>query len=429
MVVVQVAISLTALLAVTAIALDVGTLLTEQRHGQAAADAAALAGAIDLFTNYQTNNGTDPKGTAKASALSTAAANGYSNDGVTSTVTVNIPPKSGYFVGVAGYVEVIVQYNQSRGFSNLFGSGRIPVKARAVARGAWKVPKGGILVLDPTAPGALSTGGGGNVNVNGGIVIVDSNNTGTNGAMTVSGGGTVTAQGFNLTGDYKGTVGSPGISTAPNTLVPPTPDPLAYLPAPGAPGGPPIPGAGTITKSGNTYTLTPGSFSNLPNFTSSDTVIFKQASYNSGSADSGIYYLTAGGLTSNGATLMMDPNTTGGIMLYNAGTGSNDGISIAGGSSGSVNLAGLTSGRYQGLLIFQARGATENVSITGNGSFSMEGTIYAPSGNLKLTGNGSSSVIGSNLIADTVTISGSGNMVVDYNGYVQPKARYLGLVE
>jgi hypothetical protein len=427
MVVVQVVISLTALLVVAAIALDVGTMLTEQRHGQATADAAALAGAIDLFTNYVTNNGTDPKGTAKASALTTAAANGYSNNGVTSEVTVNIPPTSGYFVGVVGYVEVIVQYNQSRGFSNLFGNGTIPVKARAVARGAWVVPKGGILVLDPTASGALTTSGGGNATVNGGWVIVDSNNTSTNGAMTVSGGGTLTAQGFNLTGDYTGSVGSPGISTTPNTGVPPTPDPLAYLTPPPAN----LP-AGTITKNGNTYTLTPGNFGGpgpkLPNFSNGDTVIFEQASYNAGPYG-GIYYLNSGGLTSNGAKLIMDPNTSGGIMLYNAGTGSSDGINIGGSSSGTVNLGGLTSGLYQGLLIFQARGATEDVSITGNGSFSMEGTIYSPSGSLKLTGNGSSSVIGSNLIADQVKIGGSGNMVVDYNGYVQPKGRFLGLVE
>ena len=436
MVAVQVTLALTALLSVAALSLDVGVLLAERRHAQAVADAAALSGAIDLYTNYQTYSGNDTKGTAKTSALTTAKDNGYSNDGTTSTVTVNIPPTSGNFANKAGYVEVIVQYNQTRGFSRILGSGTIPVKARAVATGRWVVPKGGILALDPVASGAVTASGGGNINTNGGTVIIDSNNNGTNGALTVSGGGTITANEFDITGSYKGTVGSPGISTTPNTGVSPTPDPYAYLPVPSAPP------AGSITKKslsggGFQYTLTPGSYGGsgqpkLPNFSSSDQVIFEQSSYGysgSYSGSGGIYYLTSGGLTTNGASLSMDSKTSGGIMLYNAGTGSSDGINITGSSSGSVNLGGLTSGIYQGILIFQARGATENVSITGNGSFSLEGTLYTPSGNLKIAGNGASSIIGSNLVADTITISGSGNIVVDYNGYTQPKARYIGLVE
>src|SRR5262245_15039613 len=171
-----------------------------------------MAGAIDLFTNHPLYTGSDTKGTAKASALTTAAANGYSNDGTTNTVTINIPPKSGNFAGKAGYVEAIVQYNQPRYFSNVFGIGTIPVQARAVATGRWVVPKGGILALDPTASGAITASGQGTVTVSGGTIIDDSNNTGTNGAMTVSGGGTMIGDGFNITGSYKGSIGSPGIS-------------------------------------------------------------------------------------------------------------------------------------------------------------------------------------------------------------------------
>lgn len=267
--------------------------------------------------------------------------------------------------------------------------------------------------------------------LNGGTVIDDSNYTGSTGAMTVSGGGTFVAQSFNITGSYNGAVGSPGVSTKPNTGVSPTPDPLAYLPAPSAPP------AGTISKKslgssgGFKYTLTPGSFGGsgqpkLPNFTSGDQVTFEQASYNS---NGGIYYLSSGGLTSNGASLSMDSKTSGGMMFYNAGTGSNDAINIAGSSSGTVNLAGLTSGIYQGLLIFQARNASESISITGNGNFTMEGAFYASDGNIKLTGNGTASIIGSQMSADTVTLAGNGNITIDYNGYIHPRWRLIGLVE
>jgi Flp pilus assembly protein TadG len=433
MVAVQVTLTLTALLSVAALSLDVGVLLAERRHAQAVADAAALSGAIDLYTNYQTYSGNDSKGTAKTSALTTAKDNGYTNDGTTSTVTVNIPPTSGNFSGKAGYVEVIVQYNQTRGFSRVLGAGTIPVKARAVATGRWVVPKGGILALDPTASGSITASGGGTINANGGTVIDNSNN---NSALIANGGGTITANEIDITGSYSATVGTPGLSTTPKTGLSPTPDPYAYLSAPTAPP------AGTITKKslgggGFLYTLTPGSYGGsgdpkIPNFNSNDQVVFEQASYgyqSSYSGSGGIYYLASGGLTSNGATMTMDSKTSGGMMFYNAGTGSPDKINIAGSSTGTVNLGGLTSGIYQGLLVFQARGATEDVSLTGNGSFTMEGALYSPSGTLKLAGNGSLSIMGSNLVADQISISGNGNVTVDYNGYTQPRARYIGLVE
>ena len=134
-VLVLVAVCLPVMLAIAALALDGGLLLTERRHAQAVADAAARAAACDLYQNFYANWGTDPKGTAAASALLTAAANGYSNDGTASLVTVNIPPQSGDHAGQKGYAEVLVQFNQNRMFSSIFGSGTIPISARAVARG------------------------------------------------------------------------------------------------------------------------------------------------------------------------------------------------------------------------------------------------------------------------------------------------------
>ncbi len=115
MVTAQVALSLSALMAMLAVVADGGLLLVERRHAQATADAAALAAA------------------ASASAMGVASANGYTNDGTTSTVTVNNPPSSGIFQGNVNYFEVIVTWNQQRFFSGIFGSGAIPVSARAVA--------------------------------------------------------------------------------------------------------------------------------------------------------------------------------------------------------------------------------------------------------------------------------------------------------
>lgn len=423
---VQIVLCLTVLVGIAALTVDGGMLVAERRHAQATADAAALAGASELFRKYASDAGADSSGTATASAKTIATAN-YSSDPTNLTVSVNIPPKTAttsYYNGRSGYVEVNVTYAQQRGFSAIWGSSRIPVSAHAVARGQWVNSNYAILTLDPTANADFNVAGGGSVKVNGGSILIDSNSAS---ALKNSGGGSVTATSINVVG---GTSGGGSFSPSPATGAAAVQDPLSSLPAP----SPPAPG--TIVKSGKNYTLTPGSYDgnggpSMPKFTNSDTVTFKQASSNSAG---GIYYLYAG-LSSTGGNLSMDSSTTGGLMLYNAGTGSSAGISITGNSSGTVNLSGLTgvssTSYYKGLLLFQARGSTQDLSVAGNGSFTMNGTIYMPDASLKVTGNGSApgSVIGSQYIAKGLTVSGSGSVVVDYTNSVVAPSRFITLVE
>ena len=131
----QVALSLSALMAMLAVVADGGLLLVERRHAQATADAAALAAASDLYAKWNTNKGSDSGNSASNSAMGVASANGYTNDGTTSKVTVNVPPgkySSGPNAGKAlpaGYAEATVTWYQPRGFSGVFGSGAIPVSA------------------------------------------------------------------------------------------------------------------------------------------------------------------------------------------------------------------------------------------------------------------------------------------------------------
>src|SRR5262245_8236869 len=104
--------------AVVALVVDGGVLLTERRRAQATADAAAMAAACVLYDNYPVDQGLGNIGNPSGAALAVASANGYTNDGVTSSVTVNIPPLSGTYTGLPGYVEVIVTYYQGRAFSS-----------------------------------------------------------------------------------------------------------------------------------------------------------------------------------------------------------------------------------------------------------------------------------------------------------------------
>src|ERR1044071_8814432 len=110
-IVVLVALLLVGLLGMTAIAVDGGMLQHNKRAVQAAADAAALAGATELFKNYPAiaasyGTVTDPGGKAAAAAFASATTNGFPNN-TTAQVVVNVPPKAGPFTGKAGYIEVV----------------------------------------------------------------------------------------------------------------------------------------------------------------------------------------------------------------------------------------------------------------------------------------------------------------------------------
>src|SRR4051812_10135360 len=93
-VVVTTAVCLTMLMAITALSIDGGLILDQRRQVQAAADAAALAAASQLFADSQKTTGglgqgKEPSnnGPAHTTAKTTATANGYTDDnGTTTTV-------------------------------------------------------------------------------------------------------------------------------------------------------------------------------------------------------------------------------------------------------------------------------------------------------------------------------------------------------
>lgn len=416
---VLVSILLVVLVGMAALALDGGLLQDNKRRVQSTADAAALAAATALYKNTYsvTADVPDPSGSAASAAQTTATANGFTNDGTTSVVTVNIPPKSGPFKDKTYYAEVYVTYNQPRYFSTIWGTTSLPVVARSVAYAKWGGTGNGVIVLDPTASNALDANGNGSATVTGGAyTIVNSNSTS---AARTSGGGSLTSTRFQVTGDTVGTFNGPV-----DTGTPPIPDPLRYLPVPS------VPPAGTITQVSLTqgnhqYTLTPGRYTNLPGMNSGDVVILQQASANSAG---GIYYLDGCGFQSTGATVIMDPTTSGGVMLYNAPNRqvNSQGISITGNPSGTVNLSALTSGPYAGILFWQERSSTIGLNISGNGNFSLKGTFYAANALLTVSGNGSAT-IGSQYISRLLNITGGGNITIDYteNGTARERGVYL----
>jgi hypothetical protein len=411
-IIVLMAFLLVPILGIVAIAIDGGVVQDHRRRVQTAADAAALAAAYDLFKHSTTNDGLDPSGTAAAAARTSASANGYAHNGTTTTVTVNIPPTSGSFVGKPDYAEVIVQYNQPRGFSAVMGTGALPIIGRAVAKGAWRPMHLGIMVLDPTGQGALNAGGGGLVNVTGGAsVIVNSNHPA---AAIANGGGTLAASTFEITGE-PGT-STPGGGTFLGTIhsgVPPTPDPLSHIPPPN-PLSLPVRSTRklTLANAGQTVVLQPGLYIGGISITGQATVIMQP----------GIYYMQGGGFSYTG----MGNLSGNGVMIYNDPLSNSDVISLAG--QGAVSLTPMPTGPYAGITFFQRRDSTAPLSVTGNGNMYITGTFYAQGADLNVSGNGGGNVMGSQYISYHLILGGNGNIQIDWNGNTA-RSRTVGLVE
>ena len=404
---VLVGICLVPLLGLMALVLDGGLLLAQRRHAQATADTASMAAANVLYTNYATNQGYDYNNAASKAALAIAAGNGYTNDGVGSKVTVNIPPLAGPSKGKAGYAEVIVQSYQSRYFSALWGSGTNTVAGRSVARGLAKGSDIGLLLTNPSGNGALSGSGNGSLTVTKGSLTVDSTSSQ---AISLSGNASVTASNINIVGGYS--AGKGGLHGTIKTGVTPVPDPYANLPVPD-PTKMTVQSSSKLSYSGGAYTLQPGVYQGGISLSGQATVTLQP----------GTYYLQGGGLSLSGQASLAGT----GVTIYNAPQGSGDQIDLSG--KGSVTLTPPTSGNYAGFSIIQDPSSTAGMSITGNGLLAITGAIDAPKASLSLTGNGSTDTFGSQIIASSINMTGNGTVTIGGTTGTPAGLRDLRIVE
>lgn len=427
-------------------AIDGGLLMSQKRHTQAATDASAMAAACIMYQYYGTlyngssdNVQTQYKNAATAAAQNMAATYGYNNDGSlngsntagTSVVQVNFVPnitKSSIYNSGAnspnyegqirdGCVEVIITYYQMRFFSTIWGTGSVVIQGRAVAKGASISPKTGVIVLDyDPYKGALADKGGGSLKVMGGGIVVNSSEP--TAAVQITGGGIVYADELDVTGGVTAPVGS--IITSPDgnifSGVHPSPDPLRNLPLPSQPAA----GSTTFVNNGSgfkDYILTPGSYTKLPNIGNGDNLIF---------SGDGIYWFDTDVKLPGGSMTMA--TGTAGIMIYqNTGT-----FNANGGAGSTFNLAPMQTGVYKGLLFWEPSTNTNGVGVQGSGNAHMSGTFYAPGALLTVSGNGSGATgasYGSQFISKHFTVTGTGDVFINYSGDNAVDMRMLTLVE
>lgn len=353
-VLVLLAIMLTAILGLAALSIDVGNMYQIRRTTQTSADAAAEAAAIELYNHFAMYAGVDYNGKARAAALASAAANGYSG----AAVQTNLPPRAGAFAGRAGYVEVIIKTRPARGFSAIFGGADPEVASRAVGAGAMVDTHASVLVLDPVKKNSFELKGKGSALTVKGDVIINSKN---NRAAQVGKKAQVKAQHFVVSGGLEKN-SRKFVDADVSTGAAPSPDPLSSLPIP-VKGSQLNPAAFKSSSSGyDVYNLVPGTYKELK-FDKNDIVNMAP----------GIYYVEEKVELKGDASV-----NASGVMIYNAG---NKGIKIE--TKGNVHISPPTSGPYQAVSLFQGGLKRTKVEFSKEHHLDISGIIYAPLSEVK----------------------------------------------
>jgi hypothetical protein len=473
--------ALVTIVIVAALAFDTGMMLLEKRDQQNAADAAALAGARYLISS--------PAQDPRTVARDIATVNGFTDGVENEVVQVFVPPSSGRFRNVPGFIEVKIKSTRASIFGGILGVFGWDVAARAVAANQQGLDLPfSMLALSETDCRAIQVTGSGDV-LSAGTIQVNSDCDPD--ALFVGGTGTleVTAAGATCN-----TVGGITESKGPGSELKcvqvedsyAIPDPLSTKEEPAVPGLPaPIQQVTTTTKKipdgcpGAVAPATPataldpktcafgGSYDGtawrlFPGYYPGGLDLGKGTFY----LEPGIYYLGGGGFKAGGGggsgmpdsiVWSVDPGGTtagaGGVLLFNTeayefsdecasglGTAAQCIAPIVlNGGSADVNLQPLSDGSdWDGMVIFQDRDLNvslanpddKDVQINGGAStMEVAGTIYVPSGDVFVNGN-AGTIILDQVIAWTFTINGNGGTIdVRYRSGVQAKISGVGLVE
>jgi len=439
-----VTVALAAVMGIVGLAMDAGQLYVTNQQAQAAADAAVLAGAMDLYnsTGFNAPGLGFTGGSISCGAASTqspcvyARLNGFSTP---DTVTIKfrgctIPPGIGVLPPVGLAAGDLICATVSRvvptTFMRVLGIGMSTVTATASAAiigGRTVTP---LVVTHPALSGALTLGAGSSIVICGGPSIGIQINSNSPTAL-ISGGGTVDLSlagppgndSCAGTGSAFRVVGGPAAEPAGISLgtaayfsgVSAITDPFASVAAPAAPTAAP---ATSTVVSGVDGCLT------------ASCTLYSPGSYPTGISVSGnalflpgIYYMTSGGFQGlTGGCMAMatgvaaDPATgwTENMLVYSTGGG-------AFGTSGSFGqgcaqnflLGSPVDSTYEGILFFQDRNSAAALThnFAGSGSFALTGTIYLNDTNSAqyqtLNLNGGPITVNGDIVVSQLSLTGS----------------------
>ena len=385
------ALCMVVLVGMLGLSVDVGILRYQKRQLQNAADAAALAGALELAACGSTHNCAVMQAAAQdalkengftGSTLLTNCAKSTAN---TLLLTVNDPPcalSGDPNSGSSSFVEVIVSAPVSTVFARIFGLQQVIVSARSEASRNPGAPC--IYALDPSSSNTLQLNTNTVVNAACGMVV-ESNST----AALQCSSAQLSASSVSVVGGMQQSSCVFSVQPKTGATMPNPADPLTSLPLPSTPAcgtstGPVYHGSnGTVNvSSGQSATLYPDfAYCGGININNGASVTFMP----------GIYVL--GSSSQSGGLMIQDQATVSGsgVTFYNYGTAGNITFNNST-SSGNVNLSAPTSGTYAGILIYQNSRNNNMATIQGTPQCNtvLEGGFYFPSATVQFAYNGNS---------------------------------------
>jgi len=410
--------SLTVILGMLGLVVDLGWAYYRQQVAQAAADAAAIAAVRAAVTSASPNApvcggsggavwcgaATNCPSTAPASPSSSfdnacmlASANGFTTSGIdTVSVQAGVSNPVPTVSGPSAAYWAVVRVNEALPamFGAAFGRGGFSPGAIATV-GAIANPGAGscIYILDPSAADAFEAANGASVQVSCGV-YVDSNNS--SAAMYVTGGASVQASTIQVVGAFKEDNGG-STSVVPTTGSASVADPFANLPSPT-----PAPScqSGNFTAwQATAYTPAPGTYCG-----------FSLGNGMSLEMSPGTYIVNGGTFSIQGGSTV---TASGGVMIYLTGGAT---VNIANGSS--VTLSAQTSGSYQGVLFYQDRtmASPGTSTFAGGANMNLTGSLYLPHATLDVNNGSSTAGTTMAIVADMVNFQGGAHLLADAGG-------------
>jgi hypothetical protein len=407
-------------IAIGGLLLDAARVYLVSHQLQNAADAAALAGA-----RYVVDPASSPPGlTARLQAQNFAAANDAAKTAVNLLLNDGNAPEGDIVIGRyvrqthtfiptmsnPNAMKVVTRKDDVSNeklpllFGSMFGTSFSNIQRYAIAQ-IYNASGAAVIALSDDETG-LHLNGTPNVQIaNSGSIYansvevdaVDLRGTPDTEVAEINVVGDVSIKGsYNLDSDFT----YDGIAATVNNGVDPIEDPYAHLDDSYGTS----PDLGTISEAGTIdapKVYTPGYYSGGIEKPSSGYITLLP----------GVYHL--GGTNNKGGINITNDQcaiTAEGVMLHVV-SGS---VDIRGGN---LTLSPPTSGDYAGISIFQSPNNTNDATINGNGKLNMTGVLYFPNNHLSVSGNGDT--LGTQLVADTIEISGTGTINIPWEGSPQ----------
>jgi hypothetical protein len=417
---VMTALCMASLLGFMALALDVSLLFRAKRRVQTAADAAAIAGALEYYYNGTISTSGCGTGVGNVACASDTAA---LNNGISSAnqVTTHIGPTQGYHLG-AEYVEVIITQPNPTVFMAFFGFTPVNVGGRAVAG----ITPGGTcaIALNKTAADSVDVQGAAQINMP--HCALQINSTNDTALCTTGGKAQIVADAIRIVGaqNPKGKCNKtqPNAQTGVNAM----PDPFANLPSPTCTPGTNVSSATTITAavagSLPSQVQTTGSGATATNAT---VTCFSAANV---SINSGVTLGTAGG---NAIFVFQNGVTLSGTTTINGTLDIAGGQFTQGNTALTITAPADTTATYNAMaLIYPSTNTTNSCDSSykgsdsacvqvqfGSGSGNLDGMIYAPGAAVYMQDNGGGTVVTA-LIADMIWDKSSNLEITNNYNYV-----------